>query len=730
MNTFTFSHTYFSNRLFLTQLVDASTARPYQFFYDQPQNLPARISKAQDYWGFYNGKTSNNTLLPKINGASLNGVRYLNYQEGADREPDFDFMKKGILNKITYPSGGETRFVYESHQYGNLTGTINVFDTIRTVSNQNVAVIADPSGWKETTFVLDHAQEISITANVKGANTKTELRDLSGTLYFSHYSNGSNQMQTVQKDVYLEAGSYKLRAFNWESDFFASMVAGYAIQTDIDIYKFKNGGGIRVKEVEDFSDSQTLASKRIYEYTLQADPDRSSGILISNYIYDYLQTKSGYVAECGVGFVYDAVYHVRLTSPSVPLASSAGSHVEYSEVTERYEEGGGKGKTVTFYTSSKESGNRDINSYTFPYMASVSRGYKRGKVKRIESYRLLSGNYTLIREVQNEYQSLPALDDIYGISIGLVAEYPAMPHNNVYNHNSYSFARDYYAQTSSIERSYDGSMAEKKVEFYYDNTIHCKPTRIELTNSDGSNEVTYTAYPSDYANTTGFIGEMKSNYLIAYPIEQVRYREVGSTRTVLSGSITTYKTGGKGLMDQVLALETASPVPLASFKFSNRSMGQLPPSVGSPGNYSADTRYKPRLMYNSYDTRGNPLQVTQADGVSTSYVWGYSGQYPVAEVRNATYAEVTATGVNLSVLNSLTSTDAQRNAELAKIRNDVTMKKALVTTYAYRPLYGISSSTDASGRAVWYDYDSFGRLWRTRDHHGNVTEEYKYNYRQ
>ncbi|MFC3198177.1 hypothetical protein ACFOET_11200, partial [Parapedobacter deserti] len=122
---------------------------------------------------------------------------------------------------------------------------------------------------------------------------------------------------------------------------------------------------------------------------------------------------------------------------------------------------------------------------------------------------------------------------------------------------------------------------------------HYLPIQTKVLGSDGSITSSILVYPTDYANASGAIYEMQQKNLLL-PIERVQYKEVGTTRTILSGSITTYKPGGQGLVDQVLELETVSPVPLASFKFSNRSTaGQLPPSAGGPANYSADTRYKP-----------------------------------------------------------------------------------------------------------------------------------------
>jgi len=55
-------------------------------------------------------------------------------------------------------------------------------------------------------------------------------------------------------------------------------------------------------------------------------------------------------------------------------------------------------------------------------------------------------------------------------------------------------------------------------------------------------------------------------------------------------------------------------------------------------------------------------------------------------------------------------------------------KKALVTTYTYKPLTGMLTMTDPRGVVTNYDYDSFGRLNKVTQA-GRVVEEYKYNYK-
>jgi len=49
-------------------------------------------------------------------------------------------------------------------------------------------------------------------------------------------------------------------------------------------------------------------------------------------------------------------------------------------------------------------------------------------------------------------------------------------------------------------------------------------------------------------------------------------------------------------------------------------------------------------------------------------------------------------------------------------------------SYTYKPLVGMTSETDPSGRTVHYDYDSFGRLEHIRNNEGQYLKKYEYHY--
>jgi len=113
----------------------------YSFSYNTTP-IPSYESSAQDHWGYYNGKLNNDCpggdlgLIPRYNYFPnvTNSPGILGY---GDRSVATAFAKAGVLEKITYPTGGYSTFEYESNKViftGDLLGGLRISQITSTTS--------------------------------------------------------------------------------------------------------------------------------------------------------------------------------------------------------------------------------------------------------------------------------------------------------------------------------------------------------------------------------------------------------------------------------------------------------------------------------------------------------------------------------------------------------------------------------------------------------------------
>ena len=152
---------------------------------------------------------------------------------------------------------------------------------------------------------------------------------------------------------------------------------------------------------------------------------------------------------------------------------------------------------------------------------------------------------------------------------------------------------------------------------------------------------------------------------------------------------------------------------------------------GSFVSFKSDTRYQAEDSVSFDPTTGRLRERRPPQGQATSYLWGYNRAYIIAQVENATYAQL------LAVLSQATITklqganpgnDEQVRALLRPLHTR--LPQARVSTCTYAPLVGMTSQTDPSGRTITFEYDGLGRLLRTRDEQGRILSQQQYHYAQ
>ena len=179
------------------------------------------------------------------------------------------------------------------------------------------------------------------------------------------------------------------------------------------------------------------------------------------------------------------------------------------------------------------------------------------------------------------------------------------------------------------------------------------------------------------------------------------------------------------LIDSIAGAGTATELILSSVE---KDFIVLPNNVVLPNVMRVQKQNQAPTNYQfTYYSNGNLLSGQLENSPLTTYIWGYDDKFPLATIQNASYSEVVNTGVSFSVLNSYTSSESEKLSELNKIRNG--LPNAMVTTYTYDPLVGVTSVTDPRGYTMYYEYDEFNRLQYVRDADNNLISENQYNYK-
>lgn len=129
----------------------------------------------------------------------------------------------------------------------------------------------------------------------------------------------------------------------------------------------------------------------------------------------------------------------------------------------------------------------------------------------------------------------------------------------------------------------------------------------------------------------------------------------------------------------------------------------------------------------SYDQYGRATEVQQENGTKTVYIYGYFMTKVVAKIDNPPATGISAALVT-AVKNASDGTDESvLLTALANLR--AALPDAMVTTYTYKPLIGISTVTDSKGDMIKYKYDAYGRQIYVLNGRNQMINNTNYNIR-
>lgn len=764
-------------RLKLISVCETSTTGKndkYDFFYQETPLLPRKDSYAVDYWGYYNGQWSNKYLIPDLDMLLFNNPYYNKvleaYYRGSfakkytgNRTYNFQYCKAAILTGVKYPTGGYMELEFEPNTFvelgalswqqympsntGGPTSVSNEYSFIPTnqeyYNNKVSGSVKDQNSPQVNSvfrFTIEEKCSAEITAILTNGNyTWQYLNQLTHFVYIKKINGtqketiltiqmplGSGSESKASSNLDLNPGTYELVADI--SDALGNILSGdyyyyaTALSATISYPKpkssyplFSTGSGLRIKSISHFEnkgDSKSLFSTS-YEYN---DPltGKSSGILhdILNYVD-----------------VTKKLADIEIPHPSGATATTNflyGPHVVdiYSNNTASNPYGNSSGVGYT-YVKEIRRGGTDIG-YTISKFKNES-GYYRyrqggakvdmplnGKLEEQSVYNdkgsLMEKNrYSYLVTPSNSYWSITFRDTKFTDLDKWVI--PAHEWGVFYCYANSdelgTIGGDRILIYKTEIKSYDITMTNKesmrdgittKEEYIYNSqTLQLKEKKIVI---DANNNMRYSyTYPNDY--NCGIYSTMTSKNMISNIIEEKIFRNDG----YIGGYLALFRSSKDG--------NTIIP----DKKYFAEVITQLtnPVTFSCSSGLNSIIYPSENILYKEYDSYGNPVYIIQEGSIQLVYLWSYGGQYPVAEIKNASYTDVNSalSSIGLTSIDALSANINPDKAKLANLRTLPLLSNALITTYTYKPLIGMLTSTDPSGITTYYDYDSFGRLKET-----------------
>lgn len=602
-------------------------------------------------------------------------VAYIDFHSTAGVREDSDFAEDRLLNsvKLYSTTNGSNQLIKQFNLgYGYFEGNSQSYpsrlrlDSLTEIGNDSGATSKPP-------YLFSY-------------NTNTALPDrfTTGIDHWGYFNTATSNSSLVPditfegrwyQDVYFVPRSIGDGA-NRDPDYTGSAAfvlnkvqyptGGYtAFEYEINHAKFvdnslHNVGGIRVRQIIDYSFENKVAVKKNYEYTNEDGNTSGVSHIYPNYVTEgtyinYFRSHGESTCEAAIEKEDYELKSFTVSANSIyGLGSFQGSPIGYTRVTEYQSDlatDNPLGKTVYKFNAGLPTEHNDdiasgdlleesIYDNAGKLLSQKTNTYTTEQAGTINYYNVKSD------EVQTNKNNYCVSGGVY-IPYGYWQNAPSgCDSSHTYSGRLYLSGYQLTGQNkrllSQTQKIYDqnsNNYVFTKKKYTY-NSTHNYPVLIEDSTSNGEKIVTTVKYAIDYDTTTvssTFANNIKNlvlSNLPGTPIEKLQYRlYTDSSKKYLSGQLTDY--------------ELSNPVKIY-FLESNPPLTSVTPSAITSGNLTYDSHY--RLAGKYYYYFGNLEHQSKTNDVIKSYLWDYNYQYPIAEVQSINLGDTVVQGPHGNLL--------------------------------------------------------------------------------
>lgn len=731
--------------LSLSQMsIDQKDSLTYRFEYHEKYPLPMKTSAAIDFWGYYNGQeniTSNSdisdsrSLIPSMQDCiigynpSIIPNRAAMSKSGACRFSDSQRMISGTLSSIIYPTGGKSVFSFEPHRFVSSpvyplrnTGYRDTTETVEDlnypsdkynpgpVTNKKIDISGITTGYLTVTFEARSGKKLR---DFKKQGAYVTIQPMASPVYNKiHITLDSctnvNLDATLHKETFpvtLEPVSYMLIASLPESMAYGDgWVKATVVLRELDNAMESGGAGLRIAAIDNYDDDGKLTGRKEFDYTY-GDGSASGKLSVAARPFECVERCLDRIISRNkygdIEFNMSAKFNVikinsSLNSGPAITGCIANGIVGYSRVTEKeFDENG-----IIIRSTINEYNVRTTDE-PVPDMHLMN-AFGGGEITR----RTITGpDGNVIKTEEYKYDEKECSEIKCNITAeDLYYEYCLDPYFGrhvspryllkVYPYPSYWRV---LSEVKTKEYTKDG-IIESKQTFAYNPSNRLQSQQDMTCGNTGTRTV--HKYSVDYNELPYTTMCSETNQIRGIPVENISYELYDGIYTESNRMKCTYL-----------------------FHPNREAMLQ----IGSIAESTAGASLVTRESFSYSDSNG-ALIGTVKDGVSKkAYLWSYANTCPVAVIEGATYQEVES-WVGASVVCSLSNAKGGIDSLLAQVRTALKDKNVLVTTFTFKPLVGITSETDPTGKKTTYEYDGFNRLSRILDHNGKTIQTYSYSY--